>query len=174
MINTDKILELFFYAIPAAITGAFAFYFFKSFLSNEEKRRRYYLQKENQNKSLPIKLQAYERLTLFLERINPSKLLVRIVPISDNKMDYANLLVQHIEQEFEHNLTQQIYISDSTWTIILTAKNTTIQIIRQHAANTSIANAQALREAVLNSLSTSEAPSNFALSFLKKEVIEMI
>ena len=119
-------------------------------------------------------MQAYERLTLFLERINPAKLLVRIAPISNDKVDYANLLVQHIDQEFEHNLTQQIYISDSTWTIILTAKNTTIQIIRQHAANTSFSDAQSLREAILNSLSTSDAPSNFALSFLKKEVTDFI
>jgi hypothetical protein len=89
-------------------------------------------------------------------------------------LDYCNLLIQHIEQEFDHNIAQQIYISDATWTLILTAKNTTIQIIRQQAANTTIADAQSLRESVLNSLSTSDAPSNFALSFLKKEVANLI
>ena len=174
MINADSILDVLLYALPAAITGAVAFYFFKGFTTNEERRRRFALLRENQKQALPIKLQAYERLTLFLERINPAKLLVRIAPISNDKVDYANLLVQHIDQEFEHNLTQQIYISDSTWTIILTAKNTTIQIIRQHAANTSFSDAQSLREAILNSLSTSDAPSNFALSFLKKEVTDFI
>jgi hypothetical protein len=174
MINTDKILELLLFVLPAAITGAVAYYFFKSFLSNEERRRHFALLRDNQKQALPIKLQAYERLTLFLERINPAKLLVRIAPLSADKVDYGNLLVQHIEQEFEHNLTQQIYISDSTWTIILTAKNTTIQIIRQHVANTSVTDVQSLREAILNSLSTSDAPSNFALSFLKKEVLDSI
>ena len=174
MINLDEILEVLLYILPAAITGAIAFNFFKSFLANEEKRRRYSLMKENQKQALPIRLQAYERLTLFLERINPAKLLVRISPLSNEKLDYCNLLIQHIEQEFDHNIAQQIYISDATWTIILTAKNTTIQIIRQHAANTSVSDAQSLREVILNSLATSDAPSNFALSFLKKEVADTI
>lgn len=174
MINTDKILDILLYILPAAIMGAISFNFFKSFLSNEQKRRHFELLKENQKQALPIRLQAYERLALFLERINPSKLLVRIAPFNSDKLEYANLLVQHIEQEFDHNLSQQIYISDNTWTIILTAKNTTIQIIRQHAATISISDAQSLREAILNSLSTSDAPSNFALSFLKKEVSDVI
>lgn len=174
MINTDKILEVLLYILPAALTVAIAFNFFKSFLTNEEKRRRFSLLKENQKQALPIRLQAYERVTLFLERINPAKLLVRVAPLSTDKLDYCNLLIQHIEQEFDHNIAQQIYISDATWTLILTAKNTTIQIIRQQAANTTIADAQSLRESVLNSLSTSDAPSNFALSFLKKEVANLI
>ena len=106
--NTDKIIELAFYTLPALITGVVAFYSFQTFSNSEEKRRRFHLLKENQKQSLPIKLQAYERLALLLERINPSKLLIRVAPLNDNKSDYQNLLIHHIEQEFEHNLTQQI------------------------------------------------------------------
>ena len=56
--------------------------------------------KENQKQSLPIKMQAYERMTLFLERITPSNLLIRVTPISSNKEDYEALIIQNIENNF--------------------------------------------------------------------------
>jgi len=56
--------------------------------------------------SLPIKLQSYERMLLFFERINPIKILVRIKPISENTHDNLQLLIANAEQEFEHNLVQ--------------------------------------------------------------------
>jgi hypothetical protein len=169
--DTSKILELLFYTLPAVITGLVAFYFFENFVKNENNRRNFILRQENQKLALPIRLQAFERLTLFLERINPAKLLVRIAPLSDDKMDYSNLLVQHIEQEFEHNLTQQIYVSKEAWTIILSAKNTTIQIIRQTTLNKEINSSQNLREAILTELGNNQAPSTFALEFLKNELL---
>jgi hypothetical protein len=70
---------------------------------------------------------AYERMTLFMERINPSQLMVRIVPLSENKTRLSNFVIAQIEQEFEHNLSQQIYISEKCWSIIVTAKNATIK-----------------------------------------------
>jgi hypothetical protein len=169
--DTSKILELLFYTLPAVITGLVAFYFFENFVKNENNRRNFILRQENQKLALPIRLQAFERLTLFLERINPAKLLVRIAPLSDDKMDYSNLLVQHIEQEFEHNLTQQIYVSKEAWTIILSAKNTTIQIIKQTTLNKEINSSQNLREAILTELGNNQAPSTFALEFLKNELL---
>jgi hypothetical protein len=172
--DTSKILELLFYTLPAVITGLVAFYFFENFVKNENNRRNFILRQENQKQALPIRLQAFERLTLFLERINPAKLLVRIAPLSDNKMEYSNLLVQHIEQEFEHNLPQQIYLSNEAWTIILSAKNTTIQIIRQSTLNKEISSSQSLREAILTDLGNNQAPSTFALDFLKNEVLQIL
>ena len=169
--DTSKILELLFYTLPAVITGLVAFYFFENFVKNENNRRNFILRQENQKLALPIRLQAFERLTLFLERINPAKLLVRIAPLSEDKLDYSNLLVQHIEQEFEHNLTQQIYVSKEAWTIILSAKNTTIQIIRQATLNKEIASSHKLREAILTELGNNQAPSSFALEFLKNELL---
>jgi hypothetical protein len=172
--NTDKIIELAFYTLPALITGGVAFYFFQMHTQNEEKRRRFHLIKENQKQALPIKLQAYERLALFLERINPVKLLIRIAPQSEDKMDYQNLLVLHIEQEFEHNLTQQIYVTDDCWTMILTAKNTVIQTIRKTALQTTTTTADNLRETILSNQIESESSTTIALSYLKNEVIDVL
>jgi hypothetical protein len=170
--ETTKIVELLFYVIPAVVTGGVAYFFFNSFIKNEENRRKFLILKENQKHALPVKLQAYERMALFLERINPSKLLLRVTPYNDNKMDYCDFLIQHIEQEFEHNLAQQIYITDECWTIINTAKNTTIQTFRKTALNESIATPQALREAILSDLLEKQSPSSIALSYLKNEVLQ--
>lgn len=172
--NFDKILEVALYVVPALVTGLIAFYFFQKFVENEDNRRRFQLMRDNQKHALPMRLQAYERLTLFLERINPSKLLIRVAPLNDNKMDYQNLLIQHIEQEYEHNLTQQIYITDESWTMILTAKNTIIQTIRKTALDETITNSDKLREKVLSSLLESDSASAIAISYLKKEVTQIL
>ena len=168
--NFDKILEVALYVVPALVTGLIAFYFFQKFVENEDNRRRFQLMRDNQKHALPLRLQAYERLTLFLERINPSKLLIRVAPLNDNKMDYQNLLIQHIEQEYEHNLTQQIYMSDKCWTIIVTAKNATIQMIRKANMSDRVDNADKLREVLLSDLMEKQSPSNAALAFIKNEV----
>jgi len=127
----DKIFEVFLYAVPSLITGLIAYYFFKEHTKNEDGRRRFLLHKDMQVSSLPIRLQAYERMALFLERITPTKLLVRVSPTSSNEEDYESLLIQNISQEFEHNLSQQIYVTDDCWNIIVAAKNATIQLIRK-------------------------------------------
>ena len=128
------------------------------------------LQKENQKDALPLRLQAFERMVLFLERINPTKLLIRITPLSSDKNDYENYVIAQIDQEFEHNLTQQIYMTDECWTIIVSAKNATIQMIRNANRSERVDTADKLREVILNDLMEKQTPSSAALSYLKNEV----
>lgn len=168
-----KLIDIAAYTIPSLVTGGVAYYFFDGFVKNEKSRRRFLLHKDAQKNVLPIRLQAYERMTLFLERINLTKLLIRISPISQNKHDYENYVIDQIEQEFEHNLTQQIYMSEECWTIITTAKNATIQMIRKAAMSDKVENADKLREVILNDLLEKQSPSNAALSFIKSEVAEL-
>ncbi len=168
--ETNKWIELLSYTLPAIITGTVALYFFKYHIANEEKRRNLILLKKKQNLTLPIRLQAYERLTLFLERIGPTKLLVRVKPTGTNAINYHNKLIQSIEQEFEHNLAQQIYITDSGWNAIVTAKNAAIQNIRTSAANTVVDSAEQLRENIIQSSMDGESPTQLALSLLKSEI----
>lgn len=172
--DTSKIIELLFYTLPAIITGAVAYYFFQMFVNNEENRRRFLILKDNQKDALPLRLQAYERLTLFLERIDPAKILIRVTPISDDKNDYSNYVIAQIEQEYEHNLTQQIYVSDECWTIVTTAKNATIQMLRKMAAQESVTDATKFREAVLSDLFDKPTPSSAGLAYIRSEVKKFI
>ena len=166
----NDVLQLLFYLLPAVVVGIVAFYFFNLHTRNEEQRRRFLLHRENQKQALPVRLQAYERMTLFLERIAPGNLLVRVKPIKKEKDAYATHLTRTIEQEFEHNLAQQIYLSEECWNVIKASKNATINNIRKTAAKEEITNADELRQHILNSLLDQAPPSETALSYIKKEV----
>src|SRR5690554_3083792 len=118
MEEAKLILSYVAYLLPAIVVGIVAYYFFKGHTANEEGRRRYLIQKEAQNQILPLRLQAYERITIFLERIDLTKLLIRVKPFSDDSEDYERLLIDNIEQEFEHNISQQIYVSQECWGLV--------------------------------------------------------
>ncbi|MBR9846877.1 MAG: hypothetical protein GYB35_12585 [Algicola sp.] len=167
------ILGLLLYCIPAIITGAIAFLFFREHVENENNRRNFLIQKDLQKDALPMRLQAYERMSLFLERIKPSKLILRVKPTSSNKADYEALLIANIEQEFDHNLAQQIYVTDKCWSITSTAKNATIQIIRKATLSDKVDSADKLREVILNDMLDKRSPSDAALSFIKEEVSDI-
>ncbi|WP_411895552.1 hypothetical protein [Winogradskyella sp. A2] len=171
--DIDKLLEVALSLLPAIIVAVIAYYFFKQHVENENSRRRFMLQKSMQKEAFPLRLQAYERMVLFLERISPSKLLTRTNPNTSNKEDYESLLIATIEQEFEHNISQQIYVSDECWNVIRGAKNATIQLIRKATMKEKTDTANKLREVVLTELMDKQAPSNTALAFIKEEVGEM-
>lgn len=168
--DSANFLKFLSYVIPSIITGVIAYYFFKLHMKDENERRLFELRKERQSASLPIRLQAYERMTLFLERISPASLLVRIKPSGDDKIAYQSKLTNAIETEFEHNLAQQVYLTGDCWSVILAAKNTTMHQIRAAAADPSIGNSKDLQEHILKDLASKEPPSNTALAYIKEEV----
>ena len=167
---SDQIVNFIMYCIPALIVGAIAFYFFRMHIQNEDRKRFFLLQQENQKYALPIRLQAYERMTLFLERITPQQLFLRIPPHNFSKQEYEILLVNSIDEEFEHNLAQQIYLSGQLWQIIRTAKIATIHVIRKAAHNDELKDSQAMVEGIFKEFAEKATPSANALSHLKEEV----
>lgn len=173
MDEVTQIISYIAYLLPAIVVGIIAYYFFKGHTANEEGRRRYLVQKEAQKQVLPLRLQAYERITLYLERIDPTKLLVRIKPFSDSKDDYEKLLIQTIEQEYEHNLTQQIYITPECWNLVVAAKNATIHIIRQVAVQEKEGDVDKLRQQIVQSFMEETSPSQKAIAYVKSEVSEL-
>ena len=170
---SDTIFEILQYSFPTLVSGFVAYYLFSSYLRSENRRQKIELIRDKKKEMLPIRLQAYERLTLFMERINPSKLLLRITPTSDDTELYVQKLLISIEQEFEHNLSQQIYISDSCWNALIAAKNATRSLIIATAKKPQTINANQLREVILKKMTDSNAPSNTGMAFIKEEVKEL-
>ena len=168
----DKILESIAYVLPSAVTAFVAYYMFNGFINNKNTENKLELLAQKNKEALPIKLQAYERLMLLCDRINPVKILVRIPPISSNTNDYLQLLIANIEQEFEHNFVQQIYISNDSWIAIVAAKNAIIQKLKQVAENSKIANE--LRENVLIDYSKTLPPTETAIAIIKNEVKKLL
>lgn len=91
--------------------------------------------KKNRSVVLPLRLQAYERMALFLERIDPNQLVLRIHAVGLTVSQEQNLLLMAIRSEFEHNLSQQIYISDVVWEKIVDAKTDIESIINTVAGD---------------------------------------
>jgi hypothetical protein len=165
-----KLLEIATYTLPAIITGGVAFGLLHKFFKNEENKRKFELLRENQRLGLPIRLQAYERIVLFLERINPINLMMRVEPNSLDAQNYATLLIHTIQTEYEHNIAQQIYFTHESWEIILKAKNSIITQIRRFSIEGEVKSGEELRTKLLQELTQTESASAVAISFIKEEL----
>lgn len=168
----DVFIEILKYALPSIFLLLLCYMMLTNFMENEEKRRSYFLKKETQKSALPVRLQAYERLSLFLERITPDRLLVRLHSQNLTAKQYQNLLTETIRTEFEHNLSQQIYISDEAWKLVVDAKSATVGIINNISNEFNDEDdGMKLRKAILNHVMEMEQfPTKRALRLLKAEV----
>ena len=84
------------FCLPAVIVAVLAYFFFQLYFKNEDKKRNYQLLKDLQREALPLRLQAYERLVLLLDRTSPQKLALRVAPTTADKQAYELLLIEHI------------------------------------------------------------------------------
>jgi hypothetical protein len=130
------VLQMFSYVVlPLLIlTGLVALAFFMIKYWREQKAQANSLhwqqiQTEKAKTTLPMRLQAYERLTLLCERINIPNLIKRLRAEGASVNDLRFALLIGIQQEFEHNVTQQIYVSDNLWNILRIARDNTAEII---------------------------------------------
>lgn len=98
------------------------------------------------SKLSPQIVQAHERFMILLDRRDLHKLVQRVPPISDKKADYVDFLLQNIEQEFDFNVTQQLYVSEETWALIQMAKHYVIQLILKTSVDTSLLAAKDLQQ----------------------------
>ena len=117
------------YSVPAIIVAAIAYLLIDKLLKNEENRRNFELAKQNQPTVTPIKLRAYERLMLLLERITPNNMLVSKVQPNLTAIELQSILLNDIRKELEHNFSQQIYVTSELWETIKDAHENVIQLI---------------------------------------------
>ena len=143
----------------------------KAFLDNETQKNAEARKIENAKITMPLRIQAYERLVLLLERIKPESLLLRVQsPNMTAGLLHQELLIT-IRAEFEHNLSQQIYVSQAAWDSVKAAKDSLIRLINEEAVNIATgAPATALSEAIIKAtVSQQTGPIANALSVLKKD-----
>ena len=169
------LLEILKYTLPALIVFTTAFLMFRMNLQNEEKRRRFEMAREKKESILPLRLQAYERLILFLERIAPEALVLRVGRQDMNVGQTLNELVSTIRTEFEHNLVQQTYISSQSWEIIKNAKNNTIKLLTESAKDFKPSDNGMLlsRQVLEDAHEEKDSPVAPAIEYLKREVREL-
>lgn len=161
--------------LPALMTGTAVFFIIRHYnLLDKQKYERENLA-ERMRLVTPVRLQAYERMVLLLERMMPSQLIMRNVLPGTTASELQNSLVSNIRQEFDHNLSQQLYISSNAWSLIKNAResviseiNSAAEKLEQGATTTDLA--QLLFQAEMMNENSS---LNKALEFLKTEARQL-
>mgnify|MGYP001489654823 FL=1 len=127
------IIEILILLIPAIIIAVTVIIIVRYYYKHSENERRAELILKNQEITLPLRLQAYERMTLFLERISPDSLLMRHNQSNITSRQLHSILLTSIRNEFEHNLSQQIYMSPKAWELVKNARSQIIKVINTAA-----------------------------------------
>lgn len=118
-------------------------YVVRSFLEQRFKIQMLEQKREHVKLSLPLRLQAYERITLFIERLDPSQLLVRLQSNGMAASELQALVLSEIRAEYQHNITQQLYVSEPAWLLVKSLRDETISMIN-HAMKALPADAAAI------------------------------
>ena len=173
MDSTTYLFDLLKTILPAIIVAGAIFLLFRQYLEKEQQRRLIELRLETTKTTLPLRLQAYERMTLLLERISPNNILVRLSSANQSATDYHRLLQQEIRAEFEHNFSQQLYISPEAWAQVKQAKENVLTMVNRsfHGLNnpTQLRGTE-LAKRILEGLMTDAAdPAAQALTVVKRE-----
>ena len=167
--ETIDILKI---VLPALLVLLTAYLLLDKLLRTEEKRRNFELRKDKGNTITPIRLRAYERLMLVLERTTPATLVVNVAKPDMTSLELHSLLLATIRQEFSHNLSQQIYVTDELWNYIRGAQESLLRLVNTCAAKCNpAAPASQLAEIIIQVYAASEqTPTELAMNKLKNEV----
>ncbi len=172
-----QVLEILKYTLPALVVMITAYLVLKTFLENETRKLDIKLRKETTKETLLLRLQGYERLMIFLERISPPNLMVRFDKEGLTAREFQQLLIASIRQEYEHNLSQQIYVSADSWRLVSLAKDETIKVINLIAkANPVDISAQELAKEIISFYMNTERnfPGEEAMLFIKDDVRKLL
>ena len=171
----ETFLEILKYILPSLIVFGATFFVMKKFLDAEHRKQLLLLRKENQSVTTPLRLQAYERLILFLERISMDKLVLRVTKPGMNALLLKTDLLRTIHQEYEHNLTQQLYTSNTSWDTVKKAKDESLKIINLAATQVKPdASAPELGQKIFEIMTKlDKSPSQIAILILKKEIRQL-
>jgi hypothetical protein len=175
--NFSTALELLKYTVPALVVLLSCYLIVQKFLVSQIQRKQIALFKDTQDITLRLRLQAYERLIVFVERINPRLMIPRLYDPSMTVNDLQHSIVFSIKAEFEHNLSQQIYVSRNVWETVKNVKeqelNMTNQIARTLPPD---APAKELHARILDYVAKVEGqlPTDVAVHIINDEVKKMM
>jgi hypothetical protein len=117
--------------LPALAVGGGMLLLTRQFLNREYQRRLLELRMKNAETVLPMRFQAYERICLFLERITPSNLLVRVSSANLTASEYQRQLLAEIRAEYNHNVSQQVYMTHDAWSSVKSARENVVTLINR-------------------------------------------
>ena len=166
-----EILEILKYTLPALVVLITAYLLIKLLVKNDADRRNKEIILQNQKTITPLRLQAYERAVLFLERISLESLILRVNKQGMTSQQLQGELLSAIRAEFEHNLSQQVYMSPQAWEVIKNARINIAKLINTSAGQVKpVSPSLELSTYLLEKVMEMEKPpTQVALDFIKQE-----
>jgi hypothetical protein len=172
IINMEVLFEILKYIVPALIVFLTVVVMLRAWSRNEDKRRKSEFNMHMSDDILPVRLQAYERSILLLERISPDSMIMRLSRNDFTARQLLQELLTSITSEFDHNIAQQTYLSTEAWEKMKSAKNQVINLINDTAKEVKPdAPGPTLGKLILERLTElKNPPSQVAIDYLKQEV----
>jgi hypothetical protein len=170
------LLDILQITIPALMVFLAAFFVMRSMIRDDQDKRRQEIILQNSRTVTPIRLQAYERIVLFLERISLESLLVRTNSPGMTAPQLHSALLNNIRSEFEHNLSQQIYMTQQAWEVVKNARSNTIRFINTEFEKVP-ENATALdfsKRLLEQIMELEKEPTKTAIEYIKNEVSRLM
>lgn len=168
-------MELMKIFLPAILVFFTAFIFFEKF-HRANKKPPNPKSEEMIKIVLPLKLKAYERLIIFMERMKPNSMIMRLNSPNFKSGQFQLECLKNIREEFEHNLSMQMYVSENTWRHVKAAKEETLELIKIAGSKVAPgASNMDLAKAILELESeTKNTHIDLAINLLKAEVKSII
>lgn len=168
----DALIELIKILVPSSVVLYAAYLLVRTFIHKELELRKLEVRSRAIETVLPNRLQAYERMVLFLERMSPQNLLVRLSSSGMPAREFHQLLLSEIRNEYNHNVSQQVYISQEVWELIKNAKEDLIVSINDAASemNLESTSLDLSKKIFEKSINKQVDPLGHALIELKKEI----
>lgn len=167
----DYVFDLLKISIPAGFLIIVVKVMLEKHFDDLKRRDNLALHHEQKKDLQPLQMQAYERLILYLERLQPDNLMIRIQKPNMSARVLHTTILRTIRQEYEHNITQQLYVSESAWKLVLMAKDEVTKLV--NLASTQLdneASAMDLSTAIMNVImSLEKIPTDVAIHGLKVE-----
>ena len=131
----DVLINILQLTLPPAAVVITVYLMMKRYYGNEERRQLIELKKMNQATITPLRLQAYERIILYLERISPNNLVMRVYKPDMSARVFASEMTKTVREELDHNLSQQIYVSSQGWELVKNSKEEMIKMVNIASQN---------------------------------------
>ncbi len=125
----NQLFEISKYILPLIVLLIAIMIILNHFAKREKLKLKFDVIKANNKLTTPVKLQAYERIILFLERIRPDALALRLTKPKMTSKQIQMQMLSSVRNEFNHNLSQQLYLSDETWSAVVYAKEQVTRMI---------------------------------------------
>jgi len=168
----EIVLEILKYILPAVVVLLTAIFLLRRMLNAQLQMRSMKYKQENTEATMSLKMQAYERIALFCERVSLPQLLFRIRGEGLSSEQHRASLLMAIQQEYEHNFSQQIYVSQSLWKIVEATKEKMVELVNVIGTDvpTGAEGAQRRRHYLTQYEQRGVDPTRLALEAVKKEV----